>query len=188
MSLAEEAPPPSPTDARELQFEILTQAVTALCQEIARNNSRSQELSDESVRLRARVDSLRRELANSESEDDQLRSRAEALEKQLREVGVALPEATAEPPKTEAEPAQAPAAPKTGAHDSGDAAFASIEPRPGPAGPEGDYHVVAPGENLFRIGVAYGIDYRELASANHLDDPSVIEVGQRIFIPRHARH
>jgi 2',3'-cyclic-nucleotide 2'-phosphodiesterase/3'-nucleotidase len=48
--------------------------------------------------------------------------------------------------------------------------------------------VVAPGENLFRIGVAYGIDYRELASANHIDDPSLIEVGQRLFIPRHARH
>jgi LysM repeat protein len=185
MCLAEEAPPPSPTDARELQFEILTQAVTALCQEIARNNSRSQELSEESVRLRARVESLRRELANSDSEEEQLRSRAEALEKQLREVGVALPEASPERPESDGKPVQAPATPSSSAGAPG-GALASVKPHPEPASGEGDYHVVAPGETLFRIGVAYGIDYRELASANHIDDPAFIEVGQRIFIPRHA--
>ena len=186
ISLAEEAPGTSPTDARELQFEILTQAVTALCQEIARNNSRSQELSEESVRLRARVDSLRRELANSEGDDGQLRSRAEALEKQLREVGVAVPEASVDRPKTDGKPAQAPARPKSSASKAGDAALAGAQPRVDPPSADGDYHVVAPGENLFRIGVAYGVDYRELASANHINDPAQIEVGQRIFIPRHA--
>jgi lipoprotein NlpD len=51
----------------------------------------------------------------------------------------------------------------------------------------GLYHVVGRGENLFRIGKAYGIDYRELASKNRIDDPAKIEVGQRIFIPGAAR-
>ena len=169
-----------------MQFEILTQAVTALCQEIARNNQRSQELSDESVRLRARVESLRRELANSESEDDRLRSRAEALEKQLREVGVALPETTAEPPKADGKSDQIPAPPKRAETEPEARPLASAKARPEPVGDDGAYHVVAPGENLFRIGVAYGVDYRELASANHLDNPSLIEVGQRLLIPRHA--
>jgi hypothetical protein len=183
--LAEEVPAASPIDARDLQFEILTQAVTALCQEIARNHSRSQELSEEGARLRARVDSLRRELANSDNEEEQLRSRAEALEKQLREVGVALPEASTERPKS-GKPAQARAMPRSRAGEPVEAALASAKPRSEPASGDGDYHVVAPGETLFRIGVAYGIDYRELASTNHIGDPSQIEVGQRIFIPHHA--
>jgi hypothetical protein len=33
----------------------------------------------------------------------------------------------------------------------------------------------------------HGIDYRELASANRLDDPSHIEIGQRIYIPHAGR-
>jgi LysM repeat protein len=188
ISLAEEASAPSPTDARELEFEILTQAVTALCQEIARNNSQSEELSEEGVRLRARVDSLRRELANSDSEDERLRSRAEALEKQLREVGVAVPEASADRPKGDGKSAEAPTRPKSSARDPGDAAFASAKPSPEPPRGDGGYHVVAPGETLYRIGVAYGIDYRDLASVNHINDPAFIEVGQRILIPHHAPH
>jgi murein DD-endopeptidase MepM/ murein hydrolase activator NlpD len=43
--------------------------------------------------------------------------------------------------------------------------------------------VVRRGENLYRIGKAYGVDYRELARRNRIDDPSRIEVGQKIFIP-----
>jgi LysM repeat protein len=163
--------------------------VTALCQEIARNNSQSQELSEESARLRARVESLRRELANSDSEDERLRSRAEALEKQLREVGVEVPKASADRPKGDGKPAEAATRPKSIAGGKpGDEALASAKPSPERPSGDGGYHVVAPGENLYRIGVAYGVDYRELASANHLNDPSLIEVGQRLFIPRHAPH
>jgi lipoprotein NlpD len=47
----------------------------------------------------------------------------------------------------------------------------------------GVYHRVRPGENLYRIGKAYGIPLKRLAAANHLSDPSRIEIGQRIFIP-----
>ena len=46
----------------------------------------------------------------------------------------------------------------------------------------GIYHVVGRGQNLFRIGKAYGVDYRDLARDNGLDDAAKIEVGQRIFV------
>jgi lipoprotein NlpD len=41
---------------------------------------------------------------------------------------------------------------------------------------------VRPGENLFRIGKAYDVDYRELARDNGISNPDRIEVGQSIFI------
>jgi murein DD-endopeptidase MepM/ murein hydrolase activator NlpD len=44
-------------------------------------------------------------------------------------------------------------------------------------------HRVKPGENLYRIGQAYGVDYRELARLNGIDDPNRIEVGQRLIVP-----
>jgi lipoprotein NlpD len=49
--------------------------------------------------------------------------------------------------------------------------------------PQGTYHVVTPGETLFRIGKAYGLTYQELARANGIKDAAQIRVGQRIFIP-----
>jgi len=49
--------------------------------------------------------------------------------------------------------------------------------------PQGTYHVVTPGETLFRIGKAYGLTYQELARANGIKDAGQIRVGQRIFIP-----
>jgi lipoprotein NlpD len=45
------------------------------------------------------------------------------------------------------------------------------------------YHVVRPGETLYRIGEAYGVPYEKIARANRLDDPSQIRVGQRLLIP-----
>jgi lipoprotein NlpD len=47
----------------------------------------------------------------------------------------------------------------------------------------GVYHRVQAGENLYRIGKAYGIGVQQLAHVNHLADPSRLEVGQRLFIP-----
>jgi LysM repeat protein len=52
----------------------------------------------------------------------------------------------------------------------------------------GVVHVVGRGENLFRIGKAYGVDYHDLARENRISDPAHIEVGQRIFIPGATRH
>jgi len=46
------------------------------------------------------------------------------------------------------------------------------------------YHQVRPGDTLYQIGRAYGISYQEIARANHIDDPSRIEVGRRLLIPK----
>lgn len=55
-------------------------------------------------------------------------------------------------------------------------------PRVKPRG-EGIYHQVRRGENLYRIGKAYGLSHTELARANGLGDGGRLEVGQRIFVP-----
>ena len=173
----------TPRDAREQQFEILTQAVTALCQEIARNNARSEELTAEQTRLRAKVASLRRELSSSEDEDERLRNRAQALEKQLREVGAAVPEAPSERPRGSVASAETVPPTRSTPGQPGDGAVANGMPRSDAVGGDGTYHVVTPGETLYRIGMQYRIDYRDLASANRIPDPEHIEIGQRIFIP-----
>lgn len=49
------------------------------------------------------------------------------------------------------------------------------------------FHVVKPGENLFRIGKAYDVSVEELAKANRLKDARQIYVGQRILIPGASR-
>jgi murein DD-endopeptidase MepM/ murein hydrolase activator NlpD len=48
---------------------------------------------------------------------------------------------------------------------------------------EGIYHQVRRGENLYRIGKAYGVSHGELARANGIADAGRLEVGQRIFVP-----
>ena len=53
--------------------------------------------------------------------------------------------------------------------------------------PQGIYHVVRSGENLFRIGKAYDLSHEELARVNGIKDASQIHVGQRIFIPGATR-
>jgi murein DD-endopeptidase MepM/ murein hydrolase activator NlpD len=45
------------------------------------------------------------------------------------------------------------------------------------------YHHVKAGENLYRIGKAYGVPYQKIARANRIRDPSRIEVGQKLLIP-----
>jgi lipoprotein NlpD len=47
----------------------------------------------------------------------------------------------------------------------------------------GIVHQVRPGENLYRIGKAYGISPRELARINDLPNPDRVAVGRRLFIP-----
>lgn len=47
----------------------------------------------------------------------------------------------------------------------------------------GVYHQVRPGETLARIARAYAMDYRLIARANALADPSRIFAGQRLLIP-----
>lgn len=51
----------------------------------------------------------------------------------------------------------------------------------------GIYHEVTAGENLWRIGKAYGVSHAELARVNGIQDPNRLEVGQRIFVPGSKR-
>ncbi len=60
-------------------------------------------------------------------------------------------------------------------------------PAPPQRAPQGIYHVVRSGENLFRIGKAYDLSFQELARINRIEDPHRIRVGQKIFIPGATR-
>ncbi len=58
---------------------------------------------------------------------------------------------------------------------------------PPPKKPQGIYHVVRPGENLFRIGQAYDVNHETLARLNGIRDPGQLRVGQRILVPGATR-
>jgi len=49
------------------------------------------------------------------------------------------------------------------------------------------YHTVKRHQTLWRICKTYGVDINEVARVNHIQDPSKIRVGQKIFIPRAKR-
>ena len=48
----------------------------------------------------------------------------------------------------------------------------------------GVYHHVARGENLYRIGLRYGLSADEIARVNGIRDVTSLSVGQRLYIPR----
>ena len=50
--------------------------------------------------------------------------------------------------------------------------------------PESTVHVVAPGENLYRIALHYGVTVEDIAKANGIRDERQLEVGTRLRIPR----
>jgi murein DD-endopeptidase MepM/ murein hydrolase activator NlpD len=52
---------------------------------------------------------------------------------------------------------------------------------------DGVYHLVRPGQTLWRIARVYGVPIEVVARANGLEDPTRIEVGQRLLIPGAAR-
>jgi murein DD-endopeptidase MepM/ murein hydrolase activator NlpD len=54
--------------------------------------------------------------------------------------------------------------------------------------PESTVHVVAPGENLYRIGLHYDVSVEEIARANGIRDERQLEVGTRLLIPRPERN
>ena len=49
--------------------------------------------------------------------------------------------------------------------------------------PGGVYHTVLPGQTLYGISQVYAVDERYLARLNGIDDPSLLRIGQRLFIP-----
>jgi murein DD-endopeptidase MepM/ murein hydrolase activator NlpD len=55
------------------------------------------------------------------------------------------------------------------------------------SGPAGLRYQVKPGDNLYRIGKAYGVAVPELARENNIKDPSRIEVGTLLVVPHATR-
>ncbi len=49
-----------------------------------------------------------------------------------------------------------------------------------PKAVEGRTHVIARGETLISIALQYGLDYRELAAWNNIENPNVIKVGDQL--------
>jgi murein DD-endopeptidase MepM/ murein hydrolase activator NlpD len=49
--------------------------------------------------------------------------------------------------------------------------------------PQGVFHVVEPGQTLWRIARVYDVPLDELSTANGIDDPSRLESGRAILIP-----
>jgi LysM repeat protein len=47
----------------------------------------------------------------------------------------------------------------------------------------GGTHIVAPGESLSTIGDMYGVPWLQIAQANSIPEPYVIQVGQELIIP-----
>lgn len=60
-------------------------------------------------------------------------------------------------------------------------ACGSISPPRPPGG--GVYHLVRPGQSLYRIAKTYGVEPQELSRVNGIKDPGRIRAGQRLFIP-----
>ncbi len=56
-------------------------------------------------------------------------------------------------------------------------------PVPPPPATGGTIHVVQPGENLFRIGLRYGLRWDVIAAANNIFNPNFVFAGQRLIIP-----
>jgi len=48
------------------------------------------------------------------------------------------------------------------------------------------WHIVGVGENLYRIGLRYGVPYPVIAAANGISNPNRINAGQRICIPAYS--
>jgi len=86
------SPPPAASDIRDRQFEILTEAVTALRQEVARSYAHSQELTQENQRLRALVAALRSELGKTREQNKAIQNQLRTVEKRLKETRIPPPE------------------------------------------------------------------------------------------------
>jgi 2',3'-cyclic-nucleotide 2'-phosphodiesterase/3'-nucleotidase len=56
-------------------------------------------------------------------------------------------------------------------------------PAPVPEPAQERIHVIQPGDNLFRIGLRYGIPWTALMEHNRLPNPNAVHVGQQIRIP-----
>jgi LysM repeat protein len=127
---------------------------------------------------------------------------AEAAGDQVADEAPPQPEEAVEETAPEGEPAAEEAAPETDTSaEEAPAVEAPAEegasaeegtPAEDAAAPEDDdedttatpgLHTVAAGENLYRIGLLYGINWLDLAEANGISDPAGLSVGQVLTIP-----
>ncbi len=49
--------------------------------------------------------------------------------------------------------------------------------------PSGVYHTVQKGQSLWRIAKTYGVSLEDIARANNISDPNLIEEGMQLYIP-----
>ncbi len=93
-----------------------------------------------------------------------------------------------------------PAVPPTAAPAATTESIPATEPPPEPVAPTADappeptadsdpvgtgetIHVVQPGENLYQIGLLYGLTWQAIAEYNGITNPDAIDVGQELKIP-----
>lgn len=57
-------------------------------------------------------------------------------------------------------------------------------PPPMPTCPNGFFHVIRPGDTLFRLSQEFGVSVEAIMRANPGIDPNRLQIGQRICIPR----
>ncbi|GIP28352.1 2',3'-cyclic-nucleotide 2'-phosphodiesterase [Paenibacillus sp. J23TS9] len=102
-------------------------------------------------------------------------------------VGAAAPstEPTTPPTTTPAEPEkpQTPSVPTVPAKPS--EPTTKPEPKPEPTKPStnGKVYVIKKGDNLYRIGLQFGVDWEKIAKANGINNVRGLKIGQQILIP-----
>ncbi|WP_136607906.1 bifunctional 2',3'-cyclic-nucleotide 2'-phosphodiesterase/3'-nucleotidase [Paenibacillus dokdonensis] len=90
-----------------------------------------------------------------------------------------------EPTTTPAEPEkpQTPSVPTVPAKPS--EPTTKPEPKPEPTKPStnGKVYVIKKGDNLYRIGLQFGVDWKKIAKANGINNVRGLKIGQQILIP-----
>jgi len=120
------------------------------------------------LRLEARLSAL-------ESRVEELNAGQELLKKQMNRSGSVVGHTVPEFQPRELLETPAPAEATASVRDGG---------LPPPAREEGlRYHVVAPGETLFRIGKMYDVSVNRLMEANGLGKGHILQPGQQLLIP-----
>lgn len=59
----------------------------------------------------------------------------------------------------------------------------AVEEKAGFDESDGIYHIIRPGQTLWRIARAYGVTMEEIAAANGIEDLTLIASGQPLFVP-----
>jgi LysM repeat protein len=120
------------------------------------------------------------EAAEGETAEGEATEEGEAVEDEATEEGEAPEGEAAEDEATEEGEAVEDEATEEGETPEGEAAESSEETQ---AVESGRTHTVTQGENLYRIGMQYGISWVALAQANGLTNPNSLSAGQVLTIP-----